>query len=216
MQSTTGCLVLAKSSVQAKKLSKQFAAHEIQRSYLGIVHGSIKKGFVGEVETRLRVDDDCVRKAEGESGMAASTKWQCLSSSGSHSLLHLEPGTGRKHQLRVHCAETLKGPFQFSFRTPEAFRWLTLLLSLAPLVGDFKYGPDAHHRALLGFAPDTILLHSLTTSFWVRLRRLERRLCADSSTACRPGTSRASEARSSRGLSRRLCSRSSAKSLGLN
>lgn len=65
--------------------------------------------------------------------MEAYTKWACLDASvsystgkvvriaadpgfgcvvqASHSLLALQPSTGRKHQLRVHVAQTLKGEY---------------------------------------------------------------------------------------------------------
>ena len=64
----------------------------------------------------------------------------------SHSLLKLEPSTGRKHQLRVHCAELLD----------------------ASIVGDYKYGPKVDHRSLWKELPnDEILLHSFKVSFHV-------------------------------------------------
>lgn len=92
------------------------------------------------------MDEDLVRVVDGEEegGMEASTKWKCLSASvsaghdrrasqgsrsfysasqASHSLLSLLPATGRKHQLRVHCAEVLKGAYMLE---QEDGRSLTL------------------------------------------------------------------------------------------
>lgn len=86
-QSTTGCLVLAKNAPSASKLIQQFKRHEIQRSYIAIVHGAMQEGFKGEITTRLRTDDDQVRSCESEyDGMAALTRWEVLSASVSASL----------------------------------------------------------------------------------------------------------------------------------
>lgn len=78
-------LVFAKSSGQAKKLSTQFQSHDVLKTYLAVVNGSITLGFEGEIDSRLRVDEDCVRICEGEDGdgegSPAFTKWKCLSSS---------------------------------------------------------------------------------------------------------------------------------------
>ncbi|ORY85295.1 pseudouridine synthase [Leucosporidium creatinivorum] len=147
-KSTTGTLLLAKSQLQAKKFSKAFQSHQVQRDYLAVVHGALKVGYEGEVDVPLRVDEDRVRLAEEDDydGLEAKTKWKCLAASPSHSLLSLSPSTGRKHQLRIHCAEVLK----------------------APIVGCYKYAEErATQKALFGlsFPPDTILLHASTISF---------------------------------------------------
>lgn len=102
--------------MQSARLSKAFQAHQVQRSYLAVVYGSLRPGFEGEVMARLRVDEDRVRLAEEEDydGLDARTKWKCLDASPTHSLLELSPSTGRKHQLRIHCAEVLKGEHDWS------------------------------------------------------------------------------------------------------
>lgn len=77
-------LVFAKSSGQAKKLSSQFQSHDVHKNYLAVVNGFIETGLEGEITSRLRVDDDCVRVCEEEDvndGSPAFTKWKCLSSS---------------------------------------------------------------------------------------------------------------------------------------
>lgn len=86
-QSTTGCLVLAKNAPSASKLIQQFKRHEIQRSYIAIVHGAMQEGFKGEITTRLRTDEDQVRSCESEyEGLAALTRWEVLSASVSTAL----------------------------------------------------------------------------------------------------------------------------------
>ncbi|KAL8286726.1 hypothetical protein RQP46_004254 [Phenoliferia psychrophenolica] len=122
-KATTGCLILAKSADQAKRLAKQFQSHDVKRTYLAVVHGALKLGYKGKIETRLQIDKDREK----------------------HSLLRLDPATGRKHQLRVHCSETLK----------------------ASVVGDYKYGPGDPHMSVYDLPPNEMLLHSFTTSLYV-------------------------------------------------
>lgn len=83
------------------------------------------------------------------------------------SLLRLSPTTGRKHQLRVHCADVLKG------ESPRPFRTRTALIAplAAPVVGDFKLAPNAPHADALNelmIPLDQVLLHSTSLSFYVR------------------------------------------------
>ncbi|GAA5835907.1 hypothetical protein JCM3766R1_005093 [Sporobolomyces carnicolor] len=149
-KSTTGTLLVAKSQLHAARLSQQLAKHEIEREYLAIVHGQLRVGFKGTVADRLRVDDDRVRVARGREGepegVDARTDWECVANSPGFSLLSLTPSTGRKHQLRVHVSQCIR----------------------APIVGDFKYAPDApHFQALteLSISPSTTMLHASRISF---------------------------------------------------
>ncbi|KAK4054830.1 hypothetical protein OIV83_000754 [Microbotryomycetes sp. JL201] len=143
-KATTGTLLLAKNRVQAKALAKAFTNHQVKRQYLAVVSGRIKLGYTDTVEAHLRVDDDKVRVTtkDDQAALASRTFWRCLSSSSTHSLLCLEPETGRKHQLRVHCSLVLK----------------------APIVGDFKYG---HLAQVPGLASDAMLLHAYSLSFYI-------------------------------------------------
>ncbi|GAA5902117.1 hypothetical protein JCM6882_006705 [Rhodosporidiobolus microsporus] len=144
-KATSGCLVLSKSPVHAARLAKQIQQHTFNKEYLAVVHGQIKPGYEGEVAAPLRMDDDRVRVAED--GVEAKTKWECMSSSKSFSLLRLKPSTGRKHQLRVHCADVLQ----------------------APIVGDFKIAPSAPHSSALSdihLPQSTLLLHASSVSFF--------------------------------------------------
>ncbi|GAA5897432.1 hypothetical protein JCM8208_003270 [Rhodotorula glutinis] len=146
-KSTTGALLVAKSRTAAKTLSAQLARHDVARSYLAVVHGHLRDGFEGQVDRPLRLDHDKVRLCPEGEGVDASTRWQCIAASRLFSLVRLEPETGRKHQLRIHCADVLK----------------------APIVGDFKLAPKAPHAEALvelGISLDHVLLHSHELSFY--------------------------------------------------
>ncbi|GAA6005659.1 hypothetical protein JCM10207_005286 [Rhodosporidiobolus poonsookiae] len=146
-KAVSGALLLARNPVFAARLSKQFHNNDIRKVYLAVVHGQLKPGYRGEIDARLRVDDDRVRVCGPDEGVDAKTTWECLAASPSFSLLRLEPATGRKHQLRVHCADVLK----------------------APIVGDFKLAPKAPHAAALSelsLPLDNVLLHASSLSFY--------------------------------------------------
>lgn len=127
-QAVTGALLLAKSPAIATRLVQQLQRHEIQKMYLAVVHGQLRPGFEGDIRGHLRMDLERVRVCGDDEGVEAHTQWQCISSSvrtclrsalaladassliqPRFSLLQLRPMTGRKHQLRVHCSDVLKG-----------------------------------------------------------------------------------------------------------
>ncbi|GAA5871794.1 hypothetical protein JCM3774_000301 [Rhodotorula dairenensis] len=168
-KATTGCLLVARTKQVAARLSQQLQQGHVHRDYLAVVHGQLKPGYAATVDRRLRLDDDRVRLAWPDDAdndtLAASTRWHCVASAPSYSLLRLEPIVGaRKHQLRVHLADVLQ----------------------APIVGDFKLAPDAPHVEALdevGLPHDTVLLHAASISFWTwdKETRKRRRVTANAS-----------------------------------
>ncbi|KAL7337568.1 pseudouridine synthase [Rhodotorula toruloides] len=155
-QATTGALLLAKSPAIAARLVQQLQRHEIKKTYLAVVHGQLRPGFEGDIRNRLRMDLERVRVCGDDEGVEAHTQWQCISVSSRFSLLRLSPTSGRKHQLRVHCADVLK----------------------APVVGDFKLAPNAPHADALNelmIPLDQVLLHSTSLSFYAWSKETGRR-----------------------------------------
>ncbi|KAJ3340899.1 hypothetical protein HDU83_006845 [Entophlyctis luteolus] len=134
---TTGCLILARTKSAAAKVSEMLRTGNEQDSsltkkYVAAVLGKpecntgvLTTGIVqtGEFPTErasvvewhptdgLLPNTSHVKKAV--------TKYSVLESQRHLSLLELNPVNGRKHQLRLHCAEVLN----------------------TPIVGDYKYGP---------------------------------------------------------------------------
>lgn len=78
----------------------------------------------------------------------ASTILQILSSTGRYALLHLQPLTGRKHQLRLVCSEILQ----------------------APVIGDYKYG-------YTGKQVEGHLLHCFDLQFQVSFSLFANKSC---------------------------------------
>ncbi|CAL5358068.1 unnamed protein product [Camellia sinensis] len=105
----------------------------LQRKYWALVIGSPRRaaGVISVPLKKVIVDDGkseritVVDNAEVMSSQHAITEYQVIeSSSQGYTWLELSPLTGRKHQLRVHCAEVLG----------------------TPIVGDYKYGWQAHRK----------------------------------------------------------------------
>ncbi|XVE66778.1 hypothetical protein DITRI_Ditri08aG0106400 [Diplodiscus trichospermus] len=105
----------------------------LQKRYWALVIGSPRrpKGMISAPLRKVVVDDgksDRITIFDDTKIMSsqhAVTKYRVLkTSSHGYTWLELSPLTGRKHQLRVHCAEVLG----------------------TPIVGDYKYGWQAHRR----------------------------------------------------------------------
>ncbi len=64
----------------------------------------------------------------------AETSYKVLSTTKWASFLEVIPKTGRKHQIRAHLSQVLNGmPFDYVVGESNMF--------LAPIMGDYKYGP---------------------------------------------------------------------------
>jgi 23S rRNA pseudouridine955/2504/2580 synthase len=110
----SGVLLIAKNLATTRKLTAMFKNNEIKKTYLAVVNGKIKKpgtidNFIKKTlvggEEKMRISKD------GKRATTAYFPLKMLDPEGKfadYTLLKLIPSTGRKHQLRVHCAETLK------------------------------------------------------------------------------------------------------------
>ncbi|KZV33213.1 RNA pseudouridine synthase 4, mitochondrial-like [Dorcoceras hygrometricum] len=105
----------------------------LQKRYCALVIGSPRRqgGLISTPLGKVVVDNGrseritVVDNTNTLSAQHAVTEYQVVASSSSgYTWLELYPHTGRKHQLRVHCAEVLG----------------------TPIVGDYKYGWQAHKK----------------------------------------------------------------------
>lgn len=127
--STSGLLLIAKSSEIHKKLQSQFIKRQIKKRYVALLDGVLNEES-GIINLPLRVDLDnrpnqivCY-----EHGKNAETHWEVVSRSNNQTLVYFYPITGRTHQLRVHAAHSLG--------------------LNAPIVGDDLYGNKANRLHL--------------------------------------------------------------------
>lgn len=100
---TSGCLVIAKNDEAHRALSRQFAARTVEKVYLALVSGKLRKR-AGTIEERIaRHPVHRQRMAAISSrGRAAKTEYRVVASGTDASLIECQLHSGRTHQIRVH------------------------------------------------------------------------------------------------------------------
>jgi len=100
---TSGCLVVAKNDRAHQELSKQFAARTVQKIYLALVAGKLRKpaGTIEENIARHPVHRQRMRVTSVR-GRTAKTEYRVIRASDEASLIECRLHTGRTHQVRVH------------------------------------------------------------------------------------------------------------------
>jgi 23S rRNA pseudouridine1911/1915/1917 synthase len=100
---TSGCLVVAKNDQTHRGLSVQFAQRTVEKIYLAMVLGKLRRsrGVIEEKIGRHRIHRQRM-SVRSDRGRAARTEYRVLRSSERASLLECRLHSGRTHQIRVH------------------------------------------------------------------------------------------------------------------
>lgn len=135
---TSGLMMAAKHDVAHEDLAEQLADHDVERSYIAIVHGHI-------AHQRAKIEAPIGRNPANRQEMAvvqrngkpAVTHFEVVEQFTHYTIVKCRLETGRTHQIRVHMAYIGH-----------------------PLVADPKYGPRKRHFQITGQA-----LHAQTLGF---------------------------------------------------
>ena len=120
-RSTTGLMIVAKSSFIHDRLQRVLHSGDFTRRYLAVCEG-FPDPAEGEIRLSIaRQDGSAIARCISPDGQPAHSAYQTLARTDHFSLMELTPHTGRTHQLRVHMAAIGH-----------------------PLIGDWLYGTEDH------------------------------------------------------------------------
>ena len=100
---TSGCLVVAKNDVAHRELSRQFAARTVEKIYLALVAGKLRKA-AGRIDEKIGRHPVRRQRMQVTSlrGRTATTEYRAIRSSDQATLVECRLHSGRTHQIRVH------------------------------------------------------------------------------------------------------------------
>lgn len=105
-RNTSGVIVVAKTPRAHRTLSKHFRERWVKKFYLALVSGRVEQDS-GEINAPIGSDPKIWPHwrvmPESEGGKPAQTLYRIKRRFDAHTLVELEPLTGRTHQLRIHC-----------------------------------------------------------------------------------------------------------------
>lgn len=99
---TSGILIVAKSAFAHQQMALQFERREVEKKYMAVVSGIVKKDE-DIIDLPIgREEDRSVKKTVTEDGKEAITRYKVIERYNDASLLEVQIFTGKSHQIRVH------------------------------------------------------------------------------------------------------------------
>lgn len=136
---TSGVLIFAKTSLDARFLEESFRKREVKKCYVAITQGFVKEQFFSDkaIGVKQQVTGKKLMHVDS-SADKAFTEFKLIRKLKETSLIYCFPYTGRTHQIRVHLSD-LKHP----------------------ILGDNLYGGISGSD----YIPNRLLLHAYTIEF---------------------------------------------------
>lgn len=99
---TSGLLMIGKNPFAQQELSNQMHSNLVEKKYLAVVKGLVKKDK-GTIDAPIgRMEEDSIHRTVIESGQRSITHFELIDKYNDSSLVRLTLETGRTHQIRVH------------------------------------------------------------------------------------------------------------------
>ncbi len=134
---TSGLVLFSLAEELQPRLDAQIAGHEMRKRYLAVVQGRMGSDRWMELDGPIGRDrHDARRMRVSRTGKPSLTRVRAIARTGGRSLLLVELGSGRRHQIRVHLAHAGH-----------------------PIVGDALYGGQPAKEGLMLHAFEERLLH---------------------------------------------------------
>jgi 23S rRNA pseudouridine1911/1915/1917 synthase len=156
---TSGVLLVAKNDAAHQRLAAQFAGRQVEKVYLALAQGAVRQE-TGRIERPIARDP--IRRtrmtARLDEGRPAWSEYRVLRRFPNATLLEVQIGTGRTHQIRAHLAaighpvvgDTLYGAagnsglgryflhaHRIKFRKPSSGEEVEVVSPLAPELEDY-------------------------------------------------------------------------------
>ena len=101
---TTGLMLVAKSGYVHDRLRRQLHTGALRRTYLAVAEGLVEPE-AGIIRAPIgRAEGSAIERCVRPDGEEAVTLYRTVEHAQGRTLLHVEPQTGRTHQIRLHLA----------------------------------------------------------------------------------------------------------------